>query len=652
MSKVVGEVAIEVGADIGPLVREMTRAKGVLSGFGRAADKIGGGLDRFGSKATALGAKLSIVSGAIAAVTAGAFTLAKSGAAAGDAIGDAAKAAGMSTTAFQEYRYALEDAADMSGEEFASAAAKLNKTLGEAREGGTAAVKAFEAIGVSQEQLASSSFTADQAMAAFVAKMEATTDPATAAAMATDLFGKSGATLGAALSGVPGQVGALVERARELGVVMGPEAIDAAGKFDTKMKELGAQFEAVKMKIAKVLLPFIVDTLIPAFEKYVIPGINAVIDAIGNWADAFNSLPESTKAVVLAITAAFGTGGPILFAIGLVSTAIGAIFTGPAAPLVLLAAAITAGALAWARWGDDFKAAVGGAVEWVTGKFEAFLAMMDRIIQKARDVGTAIANSLTFQAGDGQIQNVAPGALDAPAPGGSGWVQGGAGGAMGGQMMGASIVNGMVLGATNAINEKREALAAVFAQVPQIARDVLGIHSPSTVFADIGNFMGQGMAQGITASSALVGDAVKGMTGAAVGAANDGVSGVLNAMGGLFEGSKKISAGIALANSWLAFTEVLKDPSFVGRPWARVAAAIAALKPGLQAVKNINAARPGGGGATGVGGGMASGAASAPQGIANITLVGDSFSRGTVESLFKQINDGQRMGYRINLLNP
>ncbi len=210
----------------------------------------------------------------------------------------------------------------------------------------------------------------------------------------------------------------------------------------------------------------------------------------------------------------------------------------------------------------------------------------------------------------------------------------------------------MVLGATNSINEKREALAAIFAQVPQIARDVLGIHSPSTVFAQIGDFLGQGMAQGINDSTALVGDAVKGMTNAAVGAADEGVAGVLSAMGGLFEGSKKFSAGIALANSWLAFTEVLKDPSFIGRPWARLAAALAALKPGLQAVKNIQSARPGGtGGTAGASSAGASAGAAAPQGIANITLVGDNFSRGTVESLFKQINDGQRMGYRINLVN-
>ena len=100
MSKVVGEVAIEVGADIGPLVREMTRAKGALSGLGKAADKIGGGLERFGSRATDLGKKLSIVSAAIAAVTAGAVALVKSAADVGDKIGNSAKAVGMGAEAY------------------------------------------------------------------------------------------------------------------------------------------------------------------------------------------------------------------------------------------------------------------------------------------------------------------------------------------------------------------------------------------------------------------------------------------------------------------------------------------------------------------------------------------------------------------------
>lgn len=655
MAKVVGDVAIEVGADIGPLVREMSRATGVLDRFDGAAKKLGRGLDRFAERTANLGAKLSIVSGAMAAVTAAAFALTRSAATMGDEIGDSAKAAGMSTTAFQEYRFALKEAAAMTDEDFASAAAKLNKTLGEARSGSEAAVKAFEAIGISQEQLAQSSFTTDQAMAAFIAKAEATKDPALAAAIATDLFGKAGATLGAGLSGVPGQVGSLVDRARELGVVMGPEAVDAAGKFDQKMNELGAQFEAVKMKIAEVLLPVIVDKLIPALQEKVIPALLAVVEKVGDVITWFGDLDPAIQTVVGAFTAAFAVGGPVLLAISAVSSAISLLVaaTGPIGLFITAAALL---GTAWATWGDDFKAAVGGAIDWVTTKFEEFMAMLDRVLQKAKDIGTAIANSLTFQPGDGQIQNgTAPGR--GPVPGGADWISGGAGGGgvgggMGGQMMGAAIVNGMVIGATNSLNQKREALMALFGQVPQMARDVLGIQSPSTVFAEIGHFLGLGMAQGITDSTAMVKTAMDGMTGTAVGAANEGVGGVLNALGGLFQGSKKISAGIALANSWLAFTEVLKDPAYTGRPWARFAAAAGALSSGLNAVKNIKSAQPGGsggGGGTGAAAGGAGATAQAPATTMNFTIQNDRFGIGerTARAIADQLNTARRSGSSI-----
>lgn len=655
MAKVVGDVAIEVGADIGPLVREMSRATGVLDRFDGAAKKLGRGLDRFAERTTALGAKLSVVSAGIAAVTAGAFALVKGAASAGDAIGDAAKAAGMSTTAFQEYGFALKEAAAMTDEEFASATARLNKTLGEARSGSEAAVKAFEAIGVSQEQLAQASFTTDQAMAAFIAKAEATTDPALAAAMATDLFGKAGATLGAGLSGVPGQVASLVDRARELGVVMGPEAVEAAGKFDQKMNELGAQFEAVKMKIAEVLLPVIVDKLIPALQDTVLPAIVKVVEKVGEWIDWFGQLDPAIQSVVGWVTAAFAVGGPVLLAIGAVSAAISALVLGPAAPFVLLAAVAAGGAAIWAKWGDDFMAAIGTAVDWVSGKFNDFIALLDRIVQKAYEVRQAMFDALmpTDLAPSGGF---AGGGGGGGKSGGFGLPQGsgagGAGGAMGGQMMGAAIINGMVIGATNSLNEKREALIALFGQVPQIARDTLGIQSPSTVFAEIGHFLGLGMAQGITDSTAVVKTAMDGMTGTAVNSAKEGVGGVLNALGGLFQGSKKISAGIALANSWLAFTEVLKDPSYAGRPWARFAAAASALASGINAVRNIKSAQPGGTGGGASAGGAAGGGAGqqvAPATTMNFTIQNDPFGYGErfARSIADQMNAARRSGSSI-----
>ena len=135
---------------------------------------------------------------------------------------------------------------------------------------------------------------------------------------------------------------------------------------------------------------------------------------------------------------------------------------------------------------------------------------------------------------------------------------------------------------------------------------------------------------------------------------NAGVQATLGHLGQLFQGSKKIGAAIAVANSWLAFTEVLKDPAYIGRPWARIAAAGAALSSGLNAVRNIKSAQPGGSASGGAGGGagMAGGANAAPQQTSNISLQlvgGDLFSRDQVLRLINSINEATADGARISL---
>ena len=136
---------------------------------------------------------------------------------------------------------------------------------------------------------------------------------------------------------------------------------------------------------------------------------------------------------------------------------------------------------------------------------------------------------------------------------------------------------------------------------------------------------------------------------------NAGVQATLGHLGQLFQGSKKIGAAIALANSWVAFTEVLKDPAYIGRPWARIAAAGAALSSGLNAVRNIKSAQPGGSASGGAGGGAAmagGGANAAPQQTSNISLQlvgGDLFSRDQVLRLINSINEATADGARISL---
>jgi len=364
----------------------------------------------------------------------------------------------------------------------------------------------------------------------------------------------------------------------------------------------------------------------------VIPALQSMVGSIGDVIEWFAALPAPVQEAAGAIAVALGVGGPVLMAIGAVSVAISAMIaaTGPVGLFIAAAGLLSA---AWVAWGDEFKAGVGGAIDWVSGKFEAFLALMQTVLDKAIAIKTAVAEALMPGASFGDNGTVKGSGAKPDLGEGFG--------------IGQDLGRGMIGGLGQSITDGEAELRGYIDQVPAIARDQLGVHSPSRVFHEIGQFLGVGMANGIAESSAMVAQAAANMGKVAVAQTDASVSGVLGSMGQLFQGSKKISAGIAVANSWLAFTEVLKDPSFVGRPFARIAAATSAAAAGLNAVKNIKSAQIGG---TSSGGASASSASSAPQSVANITLVGDTFSRGTVEDLFTQINEGLRQGRVINLV--
>lgn len=633
MSKVVGEIAIGVTADIGPLVNATRRGETSLARLGRAVDGLSGRLGRFGGATQAIGAKMSIVSGAIVTAAGAAGLLVKNGAELADAIGDAAQQAGMSATAFQEYRFAMKDAADMSGEEFAAATEKLNKTLGEAREGSRSAIKAFEAIGVTQEQLAQSTFTTDDAMAAFVGKVEDMKDPAIAAAVATDLFGKAGAGMGAQLAASDGKVAGLIDRARELGVVIGDDAVAAAGGFGEKMDELSAQFEAVKVKIAMVLLPVVMNTLIPAIQEDLIPAVHSVINALGDWIEWFAQLDPAIQEVVGWITTAFAVGGPVVLAIGVVSTAISSLIaaTGPVGLFIAAAGLLYA---AWQKWGDDIKGAIGGAIEWVSGKFDAIVAKVAAFVETIKGIPKVVADAFT---------NLLPGA-DARVFGeDQAFRIGGGGGGPGAKQadtsamfdMGINIGHGLADGIGAGISEKMPEIEEYLRSVTTKAEEVFGVQSPSTVFAEIGDYIGQGLASGISASQAMVAQAVQTMGAGATQATGNMVSSILGSLSEMFKGSKAIAAAQAFVNAWAGATEALKLPF----P-ANIAAFGKVLATGLAAVRNIKSASPGGGGGGGGGGGSATSAAAAapaPSQTLNFTIQNDPFGYG--ESLVRQISD-------------
>ena len=74
--------------------------------------------------------------------------------------------------------------------------------------------------------------------------------------------------------------------------------------------------------------------------------------------------------------------------------------------------------------------------------------------------------------------------------------------------IGKNLIQGLINGVNNMIETAKNAVANVGNAVIDKVKNVLGIHSPSTVFAEIGGYIDQGLANGITGSLGYVNDAM------------------------------------------------------------------------------------------------------------------------------------------------
>lgn len=93
----------------------------------------------------------------------------------------------------------------------------------------------------------------------------------------------------------------------------------------------------------------------------------------------------------------------------------------------------------------------------------------------------------------------------------------GAMGDLGGRMLGIGrdMMAGLANGIRNAAGAIRDAIAGAIGNVVDFAKELLGIHSPSRVFMEIGDFTAQGMAKGIEGGAKYVTKASKALIPAA-----------------------------------------------------------------------------------------------------------------------------------------
>lgn len=86
--------------------------------------------------------------------------------------------------------------------------------------------------------------------------------------------------------------------------------------------------------------------------------------------------------------------------------------------------------------------------------------------------------------------------------------------------IGKNLIQGLIDGVNNMIETAKNAVANVGNAVIDKVKNVLGIHSPSTVFAEIGGYIDQGLANGITAAQGYVDAAMQGVINDVTNAGN------------------------------------------------------------------------------------------------------------------------------------
>lgn len=123
--------------------------------------------------------------------------------------------------------------------------------------------------------------------------------------------------------------------------------------------------------------------------------------------------------------------------------------------------------------------------------------------------------------------------------------------------IGKNLIQGLIDGVNNMIETAKNAVANVGTAVIDKVKNVLGIHSPSTVFAEIGGYIDQGLANGITVAQGYVDEAMQGL-----------INGVTNAGNQFIEKGKQTGIGFVnnldqtLTSTWQQLDTNLQNDFF------------------------------------------------------------------------------------------
>ena len=234
--------------ELGEVVEPAAKEAGEKSGkhFGESLAK--------GLKTTA-----AVITGAMAAATAGAvasakafMNAAKETAAYGDTVDKTSQKLGLSNKAYQEWDYVMK----ICGTEMSSMTTglkTLTNKLDDAKNGSESAQAMFSALGISMEDI--KTMSREDLFNKTIAGLQTMGDTTERAALANDLFGKSGQNLAPLFNLTAEETQNLIDKANDLGMVMSDEGVKASASYKDALTTLEGTMTGLKNSIMTQFMP-------------------------------------------------------------------------------------------------------------------------------------------------------------------------------------------------------------------------------------------------------------------------------------------------------------------------------------------------------------------------------------------------------------
>jgi len=230
--------------------------------IGESAEKTGGKFDGLGKKiAAGVAAGLAALGTAAVAAGKGIWEMSNRAAEAGDAIDKQSQKVGLSYESYQKWDYAMQ-LAGTSMSSCTTGLKTLTNTFDDAQNGSEGAIKKFERLGLSLDDLEGKS--REEVFGAVVEALQGVADETEKAALANDMFGKSGQDLLPLLNQSAEATQELLQQAEDYGMVMSDEAVKASAEFEDSLTRMRGTISGIKNNLMGDMLPSIT-TLLDGF---------------------------------------------------------------------------------------------------------------------------------------------------------------------------------------------------------------------------------------------------------------------------------------------------------------------------------------------------------------------------------------------------